>query len=276
MWSMQINDATLINGSFNGAISAHDRGLAYGDGVFRTLKVVNGLPEHWPLHYQTLVKDCSAIGIVCPSAEVFISDFKQLSTVDDVVSVVKIIVTRGEGERGYKPPAITMPMRVMIKSSLPDYPDSYESEGIKLHLCETRIAHQPVLAGVKHLNRLENVLARMEWHDSNVAEGLMLDVAGNVIECTAANIFARFGDVLVTPKLDLCGVAGITRQRILSNTHKLKLKTAIETMDLNKLLKADEVVICNSLFITWQVRTLANKTWTKQTLATNLRKALAA
>lgn len=276
MWSMQINDATLINGSFNGAISAHDRGFAYGDGVFRTLKVVNGLPEHWPLHYQTLVKDCSAIGIVCPSAEVFISDFKQLSTVDDVVSVVKIIVTRGEGERGYKPPAITMPMRVMIKSSLPDYPDSYESEGIKLHLCETRIAHQPVLAGVKHLNRLENVLARMEWHDSDVAEGLMLDVAGNVIECTAANIFARFGDVLVTPKLDLCGVAGITRQRILSNTHKLKLKTAIETMDLNKLLKADEVVICNSLFITWQVRTLANKTWTKQTLATNLRKALAA
>ena len=104
----------------------------------------------------------------------------------------------------------------------------------------------------------------------------MLDVAGNVIECTAANIFARFGDVLVTPKLDLCGVAGITRQRILSNTHKLKLKTAIETMDLNKLLKADEVVICNSLFTTWQVRTLANKTWTKQTLATNLRKALAA
>lgn len=276
MWSMQINDATLINGSFNGAISAHDRGFAYGDGVFRTLKVVNGLPEHWPLHYQTLVKDCSAIGIVCPSAEVFISDFKQLSTVDDVVSVVKIIVTRGEGERGYKPPAITMPMRIMIKSSLPDYPDSYESEGIKLHLCETRIAHQPVLAGVKHLNRLENVLARMEWHDSDVAEGLMLDVAGNVIECTAANIFARFGDVLVTPKLDLCGVAGITRQRILSNTHKLKLKTAIETMDLNKLLKADEVVICNSLFITWQVRTLANKTWTKQTLATNLRKALAA
>ena len=264
----------IINGNLLGAISPLDRGLTYGDGVFRTIKVVNGLPEHWPIHYQTLVEDCSALGIVCPSADLFISDFERLFTPEDFVAVAKIIVTRGDGERGYKPPAITTPMRVMIKSSLPGYPDSYFTNGVQLHLCETRIGHQPKLAGIKHLNRLENVLARMEWHDPAIAEGLMLDIAGNVIECTAANIFARFENTLVTPKLDLCGVAGITRKRILSHAHTLNLKAVIEEMDLKKLLTADEVVICNSLFGTWQVHTLTNKTWPKQPMAANFRKAL--
>lgn len=271
---MQMNEATLIDGSFNGVISALDRGFAYGDGVFRTVKMVNGLPEHWPLHYQTLVKDCSALGIVCPSADLFISDFEKLFTAEDFVSVAKLIVTRGDGERGYKPPAITTPMRLVVKSSLPGYPESYFTRGVHLHLCETRISHQPKLAGIKHLNRLENVLARMEWHDPDVVEGLMLDIVGNVIECTAANVFARYGDTLVTPELDLCGVAGITRQQILSRAHILNLNTMVETMDLKKLLKADEVIICNSLFGVWQVRMLSTKTWSKQSMAAKFRKAL--
>ncbi len=274
MSAMQINNATLINGSFHGAISAQDRGFAYGDGVFRTIKVVNGLPEHWPMHYQTLVRDCGALGIVCPSAETFINDFEQLATVDEAASVVKIIVTRGEGERGYKPPSITTPLRVMVKTSFPNYPDEYFAEGVHLHLCDTRISHQPKLAGIKHLNRLENVLARMEWHDPDLAEGLMLDIDGNVIECTAANIFARFDDTLVTPILNKCGVEGITRQRILSHAGNLKLKTKTEEMQLERLLTADEVLICNSLFGVWQVRQLAEKKWLKQTLANQLREAI--
>lgn len=271
---MQMNDTILINGNFTGVISALDRGFSYGDGVFRTVKVVHGLPQHWPMHYQTLVKDCSAIGIVCPSAEMFINDFEQLFSIEELVSVAKIIVTRGEGERGYKPPAVTNPMRVMIKSSLPDYPQQHFSEGVTLHLCETRVSHQPKLAGIKHLNRLENVLARMEWRDPEVAEGLMLDNVDNVIECTSANIFARYGDTLITPTLDQCGVAGITRKQILARARTLHLKPVIETFDLEKLLSADEVIICNSLFGAWQVRVLKSKKWPKQDLANNLRKAL--
>jgi 4-amino-4-deoxychorismate lyase len=274
MLAMQMNDTTLINGSFNGAISALDRGLSYGDGVFRTIKVVQGLPEYWPVHYQTLVKDCTAIGIVCPSADVFINDFEQLFSIEELVAVAKIIVTRGEGARGYSPPAVTNPLRVMIKSSMPDYAQENFSEGVALHLCETRIGHQPKLAGVKHLNRLENVLARMEWHDPKIVEGLMLDCNDNVIECTAANIFARYENVLLTPALDQCGVSGITRKQILARAHTLNLKPAIETMSLKKLLSADEVIICNSLFGAWQVRQLENKQWPKQNLAINLRKAL--
>ena len=274
MLAMQIKHTSLVNGSFSAPISPLDRGFAYGDGVFRTIKIINGLPEHWPMHYQTLFADCSAIGIVCPSADTFISDFKKIFDVDEFSAVVKIIVTRGEGERGYNPPAITMPMRVMIKSSMPDYPEVNFSEGVVLHLCDTRIAHQPKLAGIKHLNRLDNVLARMEWHDPKVAEGVMLDMEGNVIECTAANIVARYGDTLITPKLDQCGVAGITRKQILAHAKLLELNTAIERMNLKDLHSADEVVICNSLFGAWQVRKLAGQQWAKQSLAEKLRKAL--
>ncbi|MFT7228294.1 MAG: 4-amino-4-deoxychorismate lyase [Methylophilaceae bacterium] len=274
MLAMQINHASLVNGSFSAPISALDRGFAYGDGVFRTIKVINGLPEHWPIHYQTLFADCSAIGIVCPSADSFISDFKKIFDADEFSAVVKIIVTRGEGERGYNPPAITTPMRVMIKSSMPDYFEVNFSEGVVLHLCDTRISHQPKLAGIKHLNRLDNVLARMEWNDPKVAEGVMLDMDGNVIECTAANIVARYGDTLITPKLDQCGVAGITRKQILAHAKRLKLNTAIERINLKDLYSADEVIICNSLFGAWQVRELAGQQWAKQSLAEKLRKAL--
>lgn len=274
MLAMQINHASLVNGSFNATISPLDRGFAYGDGVFRTIKVINGLPQHWPMHYQTLFADCSAIGIVCPSADDFIADFKKIFDADEFSAVVKIMVTRGEGERGYNPPAITTPMRVMIKSSMPDYPEANFSEGVALHLCDTRIAHQPQLAGIKHLNRLDNVLARMEWNNPSIAEGLMLDSADNVIECTAANIFARYGDTLITPELDQCGVAGITRKQILSHAKRLQLKTSIERMNLTKLNAADEVIICNSLYGAWQVRELAGHQWPKQALAATLRQAL--
>ncbi len=267
--------AHTVNGSFNGTISPLDRGLAYGDGVFRTLKMVDGLPQHWPAHYQKLVADCGAIGIVCPSAELLMSDLQQLF-IPDEVAVAKIIITRGDGERGYTPPAITAPMRLVIKSNMPNYPESRYSDGVHLHVCETRIAHQPKLAGVKHLNRLENVLARMEWHNPAISEGLMLDFQGNVIECTSANIFARFGDALITPRLDCCGIAGITRQRILDFAHTLHLNAKVENFDLQKLFSADEIIICNSLYGAWQVRSIADKTWPKQTLSADIRRALAA
>jgi 4-amino-4-deoxychorismate lyase len=265
--------AHIVNGNLNSGISPLDRGLAYGDGVFRTLKMVDGLPEQWPAHYQKLVADCGAIGIVCPSAELLMSDLQQLFFPDET-SVAKIIITRGEGERGYAPPAITAPMRLVIKSAVPDYAETNFSEGVNLHVCETRLAHQPRLAGVKHLNRLENVLARMEWHAPEISEGIMLDFQDNVIECTSANIFARFGDRLFTPSLDLCGIAGITRQRILELAHTLGLVAKIEILNLERLLLADEVMICNSLYGVWQVRSVQGRTWAKQNLAADLRKAL--
>ena len=272
----------LINGSFDHVISPFDRGFAYGDGVFRTMKMVGGLPDSWPLHYQKLVADCAAINIVCPSAELLMSDLQQLflpiglSEVEPAIA--KIIITRGEGNRGYTPPAITAPMRVVTKSAMPQYPEIRFSEGVNLIVCETRLASQFKLAGIKHLNRLENVLARMEWTDTHmtngIADGIMLDSPGNVIECTSANIFARFGDTLMTPSLLQCGVAGITRQRIIDLAYTLSLKVKVEVIDFPTLLSADEVIICNSLYSAWQVKSIQEKTIKTGTLAANIRAAL--
>lgn len=248
----------LINGSFDHTISPLDRGFSYGDGVFRTLVMREGLPENWPQHYQKLVADCSAIGIVCPSPELLMNDLQQLFLLDET-AVAKIIVTRGEGNRGYSPPAITAPMRVVVKSPMPQYPETRFVDGVNLIVCETRLALQPRLAGIKHLNRLENVLARMEWHSPDIADGIFLDINDNVIECTAANIFARFGDTLITPSITQCGVAGVTRQRIIALAHTLTLKMVVETLSLEKLLSADEVIICNSLYGAWQVKTVQMK-----------------
>jgi 4-amino-4-deoxychorismate lyase len=270
----------LINGSFDATISPFDRGFAYGDGVFRTLVMRDGQPEHWPQHYQKLVADCAAINIVCPSAELLMSDLQQLFLPDDEVAVAKIIITRGEGNRGYTPPAITAPMRVVTKSPMPEYPETRFTDGVNLIVCETRLAAQPLLAGIKSLNRLENVLARMEWNEHTfndivIAEGILLDANDNVIECTAANIFARFSNTLITPSLTQCGIAGITRQRIIDLAHTLSLKTAIENFSLEKLLMADEVIICSSLYGAFQVKTVQEKAIKTGALAANIRAALA-
>ena len=273
------NHSYLINGSFDQTISVFDRGFSYGDGVFRTMKVRNGLPVSWPFHYQKLVADCAVIGIVCPSAELLMSDLQKLFEKElfseNLTQVAKIIITRGEGERGYAPPTITVPTRVVIKSVLPYYAQSNYDKGVQLHVCDLRLPTQPKLAGIKHLNRLENVLARMEWRDDTIFDGLLLDQAGNVIECTMSNVFARFGTELVTPDLSQCGVSGITRQRILGLGSVLGLDVVVRTLNLEQLLQADEIIICNSLFGAFQVTQINHKIWPQQDLAVKIRTVVA-
>lgn len=264
----------LINGSFEQGITPFDRGFAYGDGVFRTLKIDNGQPCHWSLHYQKLVADCATIGIVCPNSDLLISDIELLFSKKET-AVAKIIITRGESERGYSIPAVTSPTRVMVKSKLPYYEDAFYVDGVALHVCETRLAAQPKLAGIKHLNRLENVLARAEWQDEMIFDGLLLDANDHVIECTMSNIFARFGDDLITPDLSQCGVAGVTRQRVLETAKTFNLNAKEKNLLLSNLLKADEVLISNSLYGVFQVTRIVNKTWKPSPLAYQIRTLLA-
>ena len=272
---MSRNHSYLINGSFDQAISVFDRGFSYGDGVFRTMKIHNGLPVSWPFHYQKLVADCAAIGIVCPSAELLMGDlqklFEQELFSENITQVAKIIITRGEGERGYAPPVITVPTRVVIKSELPRYKDENYVQGVHLRICNIRLAAQPKLAGIKHLNRLENVMARMEWREDYIFDGLLLDQSGKVVECTMSNVFVRYGNELITPDLSLCGVSGITRQRILGLGSVLDLAVSVKSITLEQLLQADEVIICNSLFGAFQVTAIDNKVWPLQNLAAKIR-----
>jgi 4-amino-4-deoxychorismate lyase len=270
---MQHSHAYLVNGRRDASVTPFDRGLAYGDGVFRTLPIHAGQPHCWERHYRRLEADCNALGIVCPSAELLREDVSKL-ILDEEDAVIKIIVTRGESERGYAVPPLAQPTRIVSKTAAPHYPDIFFDEGVTLHLCEIRLARQPRLAGIKHLNRLENVLARREWIDPKIADGLMLDEGGEVIECCMSNLFVRCGDALLTPDLSRCGVAGVTRERILEIAPDLGYDTRVCHLRLADLMEADEVVICNSLFGAWQVRNLTGHTWPLGALAARLRAIL--
>ena len=265
----------MINGKREACLTPMDRGFAYGDGVFRTFPVKQGVPQCWERHYARLSEDCKALRIVCPPAHTLLGEIAHLCQGDTAVAV-KVVITRGESGRGYAPPPLAQPTRVVIKSPLPDYPERNFSEGVHLHLCEVRLGFQPALAGIKHLNRLENVLARMEWVDASLADGLLLDAEGHVVECTMSNLIMRCGNAVITPDLSRCGVAGVTRQRILEILGGQGYRVEVASFDLDALWQADEVIICNSLFGAWQVRSVSGHTWSLGTLAAMLRGHLGA
>jgi 4-amino-4-deoxychorismate lyase len=263
----------LLNGSTDEGLSILDRAFAYGDGIFRTLLVRNGKPIKWNLHYAKLQDDCERLKIICPDEALILKEVRCLFK-SDGNGVLKIIVSRGESARGYAVPANIKANRVVIKLPEPIYPVTNVDEGVKLFLCHIRLSKQPLLAGVKHLNRLENVMARMEFNDPDFADGLILDEDGFVIEGTMSNVFARFGNTLLTPDLSQSGVAGVTRQRILTMSDSLGVEVKVKAFTLDALLDADEVIICNTLFGAWQVRSLSNKLWAKQMLASKINRLL--
>lgn len=175
-------------------------------------------------------------------------------------AIAKIIVTRGSGERGYAAPAIVMPTRIVMAAPFGDNPE-LATHGIKARVCTLRLGAQPALAGVKHLNRLENVLARREWSDSDIREGVLLDEAGDVVGGTMSNLFIVENGMLATPVLERAGVAGVTRERIVERAARSDVACRVERIPLERLLCAAEIFVVNSVIGAWPVRALADRTW---------------
>jgi len=243
----------IINGQQGDSIHVMDRSVMYGDGVFRTMRMRGGRIHCWIGQYRKLEADCQALDILCPAQSILEQEIDLLVR-DTPDCVVKIVVSRGEGGRGYGVPDSVSPNRVVLTAPIPVYPAHYWHDGVRLHVCEMRMCHQPRLAGIKHLNRLENVLARMEWSDPDTPEGLMLDAEGSVVEGTMANIFMRQGNTLITPDLSACGVAGLQRERILAFAPQCDLEPEVNNFSLPALLQAEEVFMCNSVIGVWPVR----------------------
>jgi 4-amino-4-deoxychorismate lyase len=256
----------LVNGAPCDTLAVADRGLAYGDGVFRTFAVRGGHPQHWARHYARLHSDCAALGIVCPDETVLRDEVTQAAR-DEPDAAAKIIVTRGTGQRGYAVPFPVAPTRIVMTAPLQQYPAGFATSGVKVHRCKIRLGFQPALAGVKHLNRLENVLARAEWSDPETAEGLLLDAEGNAIEGTMTNLFIVERAALATPALARCGVAGVTRERLIAAAAKQGIPCRIEDIRYERVLRAEEVFLVNSLVGIWQVRELDGRTWLPGTTA---------
>lgn len=167
-------------------------------------------------------------------------------------AVVKITLTRGCGERGYAPPESIGVTRIVAAFPAPLWPADWYRDGIRVRCCALRLAAQPRLAGVKHLNRLEQVLARGEWSNADVVEGLLFDQADNLVSATAANVFVGIDDVLLTPPVDICGVAGVLRGALLEalpDTH-------VRTMTKEELMRADEIFLTSSVRGVLPVRAL--------------------
>jgi 4-amino-4-deoxychorismate lyase len=263
----------LVNGVASDSISVADRGLLYGDGVFRTFPARKGIVNAWRRHCEKLKDDCGRLGIRAPDSEVLESDLAHaLAGVPD--AAVKIIITRGVGERGYALPRNSNPTRIVSTAPLPAHPREWAEQGVKVRVCDVKLSMQRSLAGVKHLNRLENVLARAEWGNDDFAEGLLLDDRGNVIEGTMSNLFIWSGGVLSTPKLDRCGVAGVTRDRVLDFAREKGIRTEMRDIRLDEILDAEEVFFTNSIITLWRVRELNERLWTSNVMAAAVRDAL--
>ncbi len=261
----------LVNGVAGSTISIRDRGLLYGDGVFRTLRAVAGEALDWPLHYQKLQHDCDRLGIVCPDFSILSSELAYLLG-EHPDAVYKIIVTRGETQRGYTPIVGGIATHVWDVASLPAYPQKWRADGVVVKLCALRLSHQPRLAGVKHLNRLENVLAAAEC--AEVAEGLLLDVDGYVIEGVRSNVFLVRDGHLITPDLSRCGVSGVQRDRVMVYARSLGIAVGVGDIELSELRAADEVFLTNSVFGLWSVVQFEDTNWTDFTVANLIRSGL--
>lgn len=231
----------LVDGRPGATVSVLDRGLGYGDGLFESIRFVGRTAPLWPRHMQRLAEGCARLRIPMPDEGVVLSEVRSL--LDDAAqSVARITVTRGVGARGYAVPVHPSPSRVVAVFDAPVVDCAAYREGVRTRWCDLRLAAQPRLAGLKHLNRLEQVLARSEWSDPAIAEGLLCDEQGRVICATMANLFAVLDGTLHTPALDRCGVAGVARAEVLAF-----MGATVADLDADALGGAEEVFLTSSV-----------------------------
>ncbi|GAB3472376.1 aminodeoxychorismate lyase [Azotobacter salinestris] len=257
-----------IDGQPGESLPLTDRGLAYGDGLFETIAVRRGQPLLLERHLARLAEGCARLAI--PGNLPLIRTELLAFSAELGEGVAKLLLTRGDGLRGYAASQPSRPRRILLGSPPPQYPSANAEQGIRLYPCSTRLAEQPRLAGLKHLNRLEQVLARAEWQDAEHAEGLMRDLSGRVIEGVFSNLFLIRDGVLLTAGLQRCGVAGVMRAEILEQAERVGIPAQVRDIDLAELLAADEVFLCNSLYGIWPVRGFEGHDWPVGTLTRKL------
>jgi 4-amino-4-deoxychorismate lyase len=249
---------TLIDGIETDRLAATDRGLHYGDGLFETLAVCDGGLCLWSKHFARLSRGAERLGIPRPPENLLLRECGQLIA-GESAGVLKIVLTRGSGGRGYRPPEPSHPTRICSLHPWPDYPSSWRDEGVSVISCRTALGNNPFLAGIKHLNRLEQVVGRSEWRDPQIAEGLMCDGRGRVIGGTMSNLFLIVKGRLRTPRLDRCGIEGTVRDLVLRMAGSFGIEVAKTDIRHDDLVAADGLFLTNALIGVWPVRRLGTQ-----------------
>jgi 4-amino-4-deoxychorismate lyase len=266
----------LVNGLPQEQIPVSDRGLAYGDGVFETLRFKNRYLPVWPLHRQRLTKGAGVLGLDLEIVAVewileAALDWAEREQLSD--GVIKIIVTRGAGGHGYRPLAKAVPTVIMI---LKGYEATFDRAiPVELKSCSYKLAHNPALAGMKHLNRLEQVMAARSVLLETTQQGLVFDKEDRIIETLHHNLFTVKAGTLYTPDLANCGVEGTLRRAILETfAPAIGCAVAVEHLYRNDLETADEAFICNALHGIMPIGRWQDTTWVEGAVTQQLKQAI--
>ncbi len=247
----------LINGQAASQIDVRDRGFQYGDGVFETIAYRNGQLQFWQAHMRRLDEACKRLNLPTIAVQQWLHDIAALQPQGD--AVIKLTLSRGVSGRGYAySDSEQDPLRVCALYPWPDYPQQNQ-QGIRAIMCKTPVSINAALAGIKHLNRLDNVLARNEWREPNIAEGLMMDHQQHVIEGTMSNVFCVLDDQLYTPSLELCGVRGVMREQIIQLARSQGMTVNEIEISQQNFLQMDELFVSNSLIGLWPVTSIINQ-----------------
>lgn len=245
-----------VDGVKQAHLAVQDRAVQYGDGFFTTLLLMHGKVYNWPAHWQRIQHSAVRLGFPPCDETALLRQLRLALTALPLEYQVaplmaKLIVTRGEGGAGYAPLAEPTPRIIWQLATHPLYRDAEHitqpPASLTLGICETQAAIQPQLAGLKHLNRLDSVLARAELAKRHLAEGLMLNALGEVVSATQANLFVLKGKRLLTPLLQHSGVAGTTRAQLLELAPQWGFEVEQQRVTLDEIDEADELFVTNAL-----------------------------
>lgn len=256
--------AVFIGQARIAAFSSANRGLHYGDGLFETMRVHGGQLPLWPRHLARLREGARRLGIDVPDVD-FIEARIAAHVAGIDTGVLKLLLTRGDGGRGYAPPVEALPAWQLALHPLPAIPAA-----LRLHMCATRLAIQPALAGIKHCNRLEQVLARAEVERAGCDEGLMLDGEGRVASATAANLLVHRDGRWWTPAVERCGVAGVVRGWLLEQG-----LVGVADVSMDDIDAVDALALCNAVRGILPVAALGARAWPAHPAVTDLQARLA-
>jgi 4-amino-4-deoxychorismate lyase len=267
--------AVWLNGRPGGVLSPLERGLHYGDGLFETIACVGGRPRFLDLHLARLRAGCTRLGIGFPAPEELRREILEVAAVA-ARSIIKVLLTRGPAvARGYGTTGTEQPTRLTLRYGWEEEDPRLAAEGVRVRTADLRLAENPALAGLKHLNRLEQVLARRESPADSFAEALMFSSGGRLISGIMSNVFLVADGALRTPRLDRCGVAGIMRQVVLREAGRAGI-AAVETELADPDLEhAREIFLTSAVIGLRPVRELDGRACAPGTVTRELQRRLA-